>query len=113
QPGVPLADALEHIDIGGPTMIRAAAKNFPDVLVLVDPADYDPTVEALAAGGLAGVSQAERRRLAAKAFAHVAAYDSVIAAYLRADEQFPEHLSFAGERLSTLRYGENPHQEAA
>jgi len=113
RPGVTLDDALEHIDIGGPTMIRAAAKNFPAVLVLVDPSDYEPVLDALAAGGLDGVPLDMRRNLAAKAFAHVAAYDSVIAAYLRPAGGFPDHLPLAGERMATLRYGENPHQEAA
>jgi phosphoribosylaminoimidazolecarboxamide formyltransferase/IMP cyclohydrolase len=113
HPAVTLDDALEHIDIGGPTMIRAAAKNFPAVLVLVDPSDYEPVLDALAEGGLDGVPIEMRRNLAAKAFAHVAAYDSVIAAYLRPAGEFPHHLPLAGERMTTLRYGENPHQEAA
>lgn len=113
RPEVTLDDALEHIDIGGPTMIRAAAKNFPAVIVLVDPSDYEPVLDALAAGGLDGVPEEMRRNLAAKAFAHVAAYDSVIAAYLRPDGEFPDHLPLAGELMTTLRYGENPHQTAA
>lgn len=113
HPAVTLDDALEHIDIGGPTMIRAAAKNFPAVLVLVDPSDYEPVLDALAEGGLDGVPIEMRRNLAAKAFAHVAAYDSVIAAYLRPAGEFPHHLPLAGERMTMLRYGENPHQEAA
>lgn len=113
HPAVTLDDALEHIDIGGPTMIRAAAKNFPAVLVLVDPSDYEPVLDALAESGLDGVPIEMRRNLAAKAFAHVAAYDSVIAAYLRPAGEFPHHLPLAGERMTTLRYGENPHQEAA
>lgn len=113
QPGVTLEDALEHIDIGGPAMIRAAAKNFPGVLVLVDPADYPDILDRLAAGGLAGVSQERRRELAAKAFAHVSAYDSVIAAFLRPAGEFPEHLPIAGIKAAELRYGENPHQTAS
>ena len=111
RPGVGLEEALENIDIGGPTMLRAAAKNFPDVLVLVDPADYGPVVAGLKAGAIAPET---RRRLAAKAFAHVAAYDAAVAAYLRGQgEGFPEELSFGLRKLQDLRYGENPHQRAA
>jgi phosphoribosylaminoimidazolecarboxamide formyltransferase/IMP cyclohydrolase len=113
RPDVTLEDALEHIDIGGPTLIRASAKNFPGVIVLVDPADYDPVLDALGASGLDGVSVAWRRELATKAFAHVAAYDSVIAAYLRTGDTFPAQLTIAGEKSANLRYGENPHQQAA
>jgi phosphoribosylaminoimidazolecarboxamide formyltransferase/IMP cyclohydrolase len=80
--GVTLEEALENIDIGGPTMIRAAAKNFPHVLVLADPADYPRALELLRAGQ---VPLDERRRLALKAFQHVASYDTAIAQYLRAD----------------------------
>jgi phosphoribosylaminoimidazolecarboxamide formyltransferase/IMP cyclohydrolase len=109
RPGVTLAAALEQIDIGGPTMIRAAAKNHPSVLVVVDPDDYGRVLETLAAGD---VPAGERKRLAAKAFAHTAAYDSAIAAYL-ADEQFPETLPTAWQKVQGLRYGENPHQPAA
>ena len=113
QPGVTLEDALEHIDIGGPTLIRASAKNFPGVIVLVDPADYDSVLDALGSRGLDAVSLARRRELATKAFAHVAAYDSVIAAYLWARDGFPAQLTIAGEKAADLRYGENPHQQAA
>ncbi len=109
QPGVQRADALEQIDIGGPTMLRAAAKNFPDVLVVVDPQDYLRLLAALEEGA---VSPEFRRELAAKAFAHTAAYDSAIAAYLTA-EQFPATLPLAFEKAQDLRYGENPHQPAA
>jgi len=110
RPGVRLEDALEQIDIGGPTMLRAAAKNFPHVLPLVDPADYAPALDALRAGG---VWLEERRRLAAKAFQHVALYDTAIAAYLRAGDELPEALSIGMRKLIDLRYGENPHQRAA
>jgi len=79
--GVTLEEALENIDIGGPTMVRAAAKNFPHVLVVVDPKDYGPVLEALRSGA---VGFEERRRLAQKAFQHVALYDTAIAGYLRA-----------------------------
>jgi phosphoribosylaminoimidazolecarboxamide formyltransferase/IMP cyclohydrolase len=112
QPDVTLEGALEHIDIGGPTLIRAAAKNFPGVIVLADPADYDSVLDALGSGGLEAVSLARRRELATKAFAHVATYDSVIAAYLRTGDEFPAQLTIAGEKAAELRYGENPHQQA-
>ena len=109
--GVTLDDALENIDIGGPTMIRAAAKNFPSVIVVVDPADYQPVLEKLGQGDL---PQAERKRLAQKAFQHVAVYDTAISQYLRQDvEGFPEEMTVALKKRYGLRYGENPHQEAA
>ncbi|HEU5424341.1 MAG TPA: bifunctional phosphoribosylaminoimidazolecarboxamide formyltransferase/IMP cyclohydrolase [Nitrolancea sp.] len=113
RPGVTLADALENIDIGGPAMIRAAAKNFPAVLVVVDPADYDPLADAIERESLTGIDLERRQALAAKAFAHVSAYDAVIAAYLRPEDQFPERITVAGEKLADLRYGENPHQPGA
>jgi phosphoribosylaminoimidazolecarboxamide formyltransferase/IMP cyclohydrolase len=109
RPDVQLAEALEQIDIGGPTLLRASAKNFPHVLVVVDPADY-PRVLATLDGE--SVDPALRRELAAKAFAHTAAYDSAIAAFLTT-EQFPATLPLAFERVQTLRYGENPQQPAA
>ena len=109
--GVTLDEALENIDIGGPTMIRAAAKNFPSVIVVVDPADYQPVVEKLKQGDL---PMDERKRLAQKAFQHVAAYDTAIAQYLRQDtEGFPEEMTVALKKRYGLRYGENPHQMAA
>ena len=107
--GVTLEDALENIDIGGPTLLRAAAKNFPHVLVVVDPADYTPVLEAMTSGA---VSVEQRRALAAKAFAHTAGYDAAIAAYLNA-ETFPASLPMAWHKVQDLRYGENPHQPAA
>ena len=111
QPDVKVEDALEQIDIGGPTMLRAAAKNFPHVLPLVDPADYELTLEALRSGG---VSLEARQRLAAKAFQHVALYDTAIASYLRAGEAgFPEAVTVGLRKRFDLRYGENPHQQAA
>jgi len=111
QPNASLQEALENIDIGGPTMLRAAAKNFASVIVLADPADYQPVLEQLAAGG---VAMDTRRRLAAKAFALCAAYDAYIAAYLRPPEElFPPHLTITMEKVQDLRYGENPHQQAA
>ncbi|CAA9589713.1 MAG: IMP cyclohydrolase / Phosphoribosylaminoimidazolecarboxamide formyltransferase [uncultured Thermomicrobiales bacterium] len=114
---VALEDALEQIDIGGPTLTRAAAKNFPDVLILTDPVDYAPTIALLRQGA---VPLAWRRRLAARAFAHVSAYDALIARYLRADldlsaddELFPREMSLGLEKIQGMRYGENPHQRAA
>jgi len=109
--GVTLEDALENIDIGGPTMIRAAAKNFPDVIVVVDPADYGPVLDLLRKGG---IGLEVRRRLAQKAFQHVAYYDTAIAQYLRgSEEEFPEEMTIALKKRLDLSYGENPHQKAA
>ena len=102
---------LEQIDVGGPAMLRAAAKNHAHVLVLVDPVDYAPTLAALRAGA---VGEAARRRLAAKAFQHVASYDTLVAAWLReGDDELPEQLTIAMRKAQPLRYGENPHQRAA
>ncbi len=110
KPNVNLDEALENIDIGGPTMIRAAAKNFPSVIVIVDPQDYDKVIEKLRNGK---VDMKERERLAQKAFQHVAIYDTAIAQYLRKDDGFPENMTIALKKASGLRYGENPHQRAA
>jgi phosphoribosylaminoimidazolecarboxamide formyltransferase/IMP cyclohydrolase len=108
--GVTLEDALENIDIGGPTMIRAAAKNFPSVIVVVDPADYTLVLEKLKQGG---IDRTERKRLAQKAFQHVAIYDTAISQYLRQDtEGLPEEMTVALKKRYGLRYGENPHQQA-
>jgi phosphoribosylaminoimidazolecarboxamide formyltransferase/IMP cyclohydrolase len=108
--GVTLDEALENIDIGGPTMIRAAAKNFPGVIVVVDPADYQIVLGNLKAGGL---ELTERQRLAQKAFQHVAIYDTAISQYLRQDmEGFPDEMTIAMKKRQALRYGENPHQQA-
>jgi len=107
---VTLEDALENIDIGGPTMIRAAAKNFPAVLVVVDPADYDTLIEKLKEGR---VDQDFRRKLAQKAFQHVALYDTAISQYLLEGESFPGDLTLSLQKMYNLRYGENPHQQAA
>ena len=109
RPGVTLDEALEQIDIGGPTLLRAAAKNHPHVLPVVDPADYEMVLDALREQR---TTPELRRGLAAKAFAHTAAYDATIAAFL-AEEQFPETLPLAFHRAAELRYGENPHQAAA
>jgi len=109
--GVTLDEALENIDIGGPTMVRAAAKNFPSVIVVVDPADYQLVLAELRAGGL---ELTERKRLAQKAFQHVAIYDTAISQYLRQDtEAFPDEMTIALKKRYGLRYGENPHQTAA
>ena len=112
DPAVGLADAVEQIDIGGPAMIRAAAKNFAAVTVLIDPTDYAVALDALRA---VDVSVERRRALAAKAFAHVSAYDAVVAEYLRSgrNERLPTELTFAGRKAQDLRYGENPQQRAA
>ncbi len=123
RPEVSGQEALEHIDIGGPTLVRAAAKNFPSVAVVIDPADYSPVLEDIRR---TGVVSAERRwHLARKAFAHTAQYDTVIAAYLSQDQPpwrldgladgaaFPETLTLTFTKVEDLRYGENPHQAAA
>ncbi|UCE97653.1 MAG: bifunctional phosphoribosylaminoimidazolecarboxamide formyltransferase/IMP cyclohydrolase [Dehalococcoidia bacterium] len=108
---VTLDDALENIDIGGPTMLRASAKNFPNVIVIVDPADYCVILERLKAGE---VSQEERKRLAQKAFQHVAIYDTAISQYLRQNaKELPNEMTIALKKCQDLRYGENPHQTAA
>ncbi|MDQ3949534.1 MAG: bifunctional phosphoribosylaminoimidazolecarboxamide formyltransferase/IMP cyclohydrolase [Gemmatimonadota bacterium] len=106
------ADVIEQIDIGGPTMIRSAAKNFGAVTVVVDPADYERVLNAVRAGG----ADADlRRRLAGKAFAHTAAYDAAITGWFSQQhgERFPEQTAWAFYRAQLLRYGENPDQEAA
>ncbi len=112
--GVTLDDALENIDIGGPTMLRAAAKNFPAVAVVVDPEDYSWVADALAGDGL---DLQQRRNLAAKAFQHVAVYDAAVADYLAADpgvdDEMPQQVTIGLTRVSSLRYGENPHQRGA
>jgi len=116
SPDCTFADAIENIDIGGPAMLRAAAKNHEHVAVAIDPADYAEVLEALAHGG---TSLALRRRLAAKTYAHTARYDGIVANWLgtRADAEKPEafapSLLLAFDRKQTLRYGENPHQGAA
>ncbi len=114
DPRVALEEAVEQIDIGGPAMIRAAAKNFAGVIVITDPADYSLIIKELRAGEIA----TERRQaLAAKAFAHVSAYDAVVSQYLRGGDTsqtpFPDEFSLAGQRVRHLRYGENAHQRAA
>jgi phosphoribosylaminoimidazolecarboxamide formyltransferase/IMP cyclohydrolase len=117
RPGCRYADAVENIDIGGPAMLRAAAKNHESVLVVVDPADY-PLLLAELDTHQGGSEFATRARLAAKAFSHTARYDALIAGYLSsqqalAGEPFPATLSLLFEKVQDLRYGENPHQRAA
>ncbi|MEX2324412.1 MAG: bifunctional phosphoribosylaminoimidazolecarboxamide formyltransferase/IMP cyclohydrolase, partial [Nitriliruptoraceae bacterium] len=104
-------DIIEMIDIGGPTMVRAAAKNHANVAVVVDPADYDRVLSELRQFG--GLSSKLRWQLASAAFQHTAAYDAQIAAWFQRAEPFPTQLSLALPRADVLRYGENPHQAAA
>ena len=112
KPDITLDEALENIDIGGPTMLRAAAKNHPWVTVVVDPSDYEWVAASLAEGG---PSPEQRRALAQKAFQHVSFYDSAVATYLSQGtvDDPPETLGLAYRRVAPLRYGENPHQKAA
>ena len=108
------ATLVEYIDIGGPAMLRAAAKNHEFVTVLCDPADYDAVIAELAGSG--DVSQTTRRRLAGRVFARTATYDRAIADWMAsagADGGFSETMTLAGQRIQELRYGENPHQKAA
>jgi IMP cyclohydrolase (EC 3.5.4.10)/phosphoribosylaminoimidazolecarboxamide formyltransferase (EC 2.1.2.3) len=109
QGNVTLDEAVENIDIGGPTMIRSAAKNFPSVLVIVDPEDYGAILPKLRQDN---IDLGERKKLAQKAFQHVAIYDTAIAQYL-SEETFPEEMTLSLKKVHALRYGENPHQKAA
>jgi phosphoribosylaminoimidazolecarboxamide formyltransferase/IMP cyclohydrolase len=119
--GVTLEEAVEQIDVGGPTMIRAAAKNFASVLVLSDPEDYEPVMQEWREQG--EVSQATRKRLAAKAFQHVSAYDALIGRFLEGSQEavplaggeapIPGSVTLKLTMAQGLRYGENPHQAAA
>jgi phosphoribosylaminoimidazolecarboxamide formyltransferase/IMP cyclohydrolase len=110
--GVTEEEAIEQIDIGGPSMLRAAAKNHRDVLPLVDPADYQEVLRRLDENRL---DVDFRRNLATKAFSHTALYDAAVARWLGGGEgeRFPHTLVLGAERVRTLRYGENPHQAAA
>ncbi|WJY99143.1 Bifunctional purine biosynthesis protein PurH [Corynebacterium hansenii] len=116
--GAGFDDCVEQIDIGGPSMVRAAAKNHPSVAVVVDPAKYGEVAEAVAGGGF---TRAERTELAVDAFRHTASYDVAVASWMGsrldedadADTAFPEWFGHTYERSATLRYGENPHQAAA
>jgi phosphoribosylaminoimidazolecarboxamide formyltransferase/IMP cyclohydrolase len=116
RPDCSYQEAIENIDIGGPAMLRAAAKNHADVTVLVDPADYATVLSELDASGETSIDT--RSRLAAKAFAHTAQYDTVIASYLQQrlgyeDDGFGPQLTLYFDKQQDLRYGENPHQRAA
>ena len=117
DPDCRLEDAVENIDIGGPALIRAAAKNYGSVAVVVDPADYERVLGELRASG--EVADLTRFALAKKVFAHTAAYDGAIANYLfsleadNARKAYPDVLNMQFEKLQDLRYGENPHQTAA
>jgi len=111
KPGTTFEQAIEQIDIGGPSMLRSAAKNHAAVIVIVDPDDYSRVIEDLKAGK---VGEDKRRALAAKVFAHTAAYDAAILGYLtRSQETLPSTLSLVLHQQQPLRYGENPHQRAA
>ena len=115
KPHCTFDEAIENIDIGGPSMLRSAAKSHEDVLVIVDPADYPRVLESIRAGT---TTRAMRRELAMKVFQHTSRYDSLIAGYLEKQVQgrevrFPKVLSLQFELAETLRYGENPHQQGA
>ncbi|HTJ54983.1 MAG TPA: bifunctional phosphoribosylaminoimidazolecarboxamide formyltransferase/IMP cyclohydrolase, partial [Nitrosospira sp.] len=119
RPDCSLQEAIENIDIGGPAMVRAAAKNYKSVAVVTDPADYAPVLQEMKAGG-GMVTQELRFQLACKAFSHTAAYDGAISNYLtsmdgEAGERqvFPRRLNLNFNLAQHLRYGENPHQQAA
>ena len=118
KPGCTLEDAIENIDIGGPTMVRAAAKNHAHVAIVTDPADY-PDILAEMQTNSGVVSDATRFDLAKKAFSHTAAYDSAISNYLTAIDSdgnkhaYPEQINFNFAKVQDMRYGENPHQSAA
>src|SRR5688500_2016907 len=113
RPDCRYEDAIENIDVGGPAMLRAAAKNHARVTVLVDPSDYAAALGELRGGN---VSEPTRRRLAAKAFGHTAHYDALVSGWLRrqqGDTGFPVALAAGFRKKQDLRYGENPHQAAA
>lgn len=113
KPGVSHEEIIENIDIGGPTMIRAAAKNYKFVTVLTDPEDYDLVIGELQAHG--DTSAETKEKLAAKVFIHTAHYDALIAGYFseKSDLKYPKTLTLTYEKKQDLRYGENPHQTAA
>ena len=111
RPDVPEDEAVEQIDIGGPAMVRAAAKNFHSVAVVVNPDRYEEVAAEIRDKG--GISEETRRSLALEAFQHTAAYDTAISAYLAPRDTWPQKLMFSGYKAQDLRYGENPHQMAA
>ena len=108
--GVTMEDAIENIDIGGPSMVRSAAKNWKDVTIVCDPADYGPVLDEIRENG--ATSDGTRLRLSAKAYTHTAEYDMMIARYMRAQAGLPEKLFLEYDIKQSLRYGENPHQDA-
>ena len=110
KPDVKMEDAIENIDIGGPSMLRSAAKNWADVTVVCDPADYAAVLDELRAEGM--TRRETRLRLSAKAFTHTAEYDTMIATYMRAQAGLNEKLFLEFDLVQSLRYGENPHQAA-
>lgn len=110
KPDVTMEDAIENIDIGGPSMLRSAAKNYRDVTVVCDPADYETVIGQIEASGNTDVET--RLKLSAKAFTHTALYDSCIASYLREKAGLNEKLFLDFDLVQSLRYGENPHQQA-
>ncbi|CDA94149.1 bifunctional purine biosynthesis protein PurH [Bacteroides sp. CAG:709] len=110
KPNVTMEDAVEHIDIGGPSMLRSAAKNWESVTVVCNPADYETILSEIKAGG--NTTRETRLKLSAKAYTHTAEYDIAISTYMRAQAGLPEKLFLEYDLKQELRYGENPHQEA-
>ncbi len=110
KPGVEMAEAIENIDIGGPSMLRSAAKNWADVTVVCNPDDYGQILSEIRASG--NTEKATRLRLSAEAYTHTAQYDAMIAAYMRAQAGLDEKLFLEFDLVQSLRYGENPHQSA-
>lgn len=110
KPNVTMEDAVEHIDIGGPSMLRSAAKNWESVTVVCNPADYETILSEIKAGG--NTTRETRLKLSAKAYTHTAEYDMAISTYMRAQAGLPEKLFLEYDLKQELRYGENPHQEA-
>ena len=110
KPDVKMEDAIENIDIGGPSMLRSAAKNWADVTVVCDPADYAQILDEISAGG--NTAKETRLKLSAKAYTHTAQYDAMIATYMRAQAGLDEKLFLEFDLVQSLRYGENPHQSA-
>ena len=110
KPDVTMEDAVEHIDIGGPSMLRSAAKNWESVTVVCNPADYETILSEIKADG--NTTRETRLKLSAKAYTHTAEYDMAISTYMRAQAGLPEKLFLEYDMKQELRYGENPHQEA-
>lgn len=111
RPDVTMEDAIENIDIGGPSMLRSAAKNFRDVTVVCNPADYPTVIEEITLNG--NTQYDTRLRLSAQAYTHTALYDSKIAEFMRRAAGLPEKLFLSFDEVQSLRYGENPHQNAS